>query len=202
MEQKRKTLFLVEVAVFTALAFLLDMAANFLSLKIWAQGGSLSIAMVPIFLMAYRWGLKGGLLSGFLLGLLQIVLGQAYIIHPVQGALDYLVAFTVVGAAGIFAAAIRKAKAENNRTKWLTYMSTGVLLGSVLRFMAHFIGGIVFFATSAPKGMPAALFSFLYNGSYMLPNAIFSAILVGLVFGASPRLVAAPGKSVHNMNMK
>ncbi|RDU35344.1 energy-coupled thiamine transporter ThiT [Neobacillus piezotolerans] len=199
MEQKRKTLFLVEVAVFTALAFLLDMAANFLSLKIWPQGGSLSIAMVPIFLMAYRWGLKGGLLSGFLLGLLQIVLGQAYIIHPVQGALDYLVAFTVVGTAGIFAAAVRKAKIENKRVKWLTYMSVGVLLGSTLRFMAHFIGGIVFFADSAPAGTPVALFSFLYNGSYMLPNAIFCAIIVGLVFGASPRLVTAPGKSINNI---
>ncbi|WP_059173284.1 energy-coupled thiamine transporter ThiT [Bacillus sp. FJAT-27445] len=200
MEQKQKTLFLVEVAVFSALAFLLDLAASFFSFKIWPQGGSVSIAMVPIFLMAYRWGLKGGLLTGFLLGLLQIVLGQAYIIHPVQGALDYLVAFTVVGTAGIFANAVRNSKADGKKTKWLSYMSLGVVLGSALRFLAHFIGGIVFFGDSAPEGTPAALFSFLYNGTYMLPNAILSAILVALVFGASPRLVAGPGKSL-NSNM-
>ncbi|ALC91980.1 thiamine biosynthesis protein ThiT [Bacillus sp. FJAT-18017] len=197
MEQNRKTLFLVEVAVFTAIALLLDYAANILSLKIWPQGGSISIAMVPIFLMAYRWGLKGGLLTGFLLGFLQIVLGQAWIIHPVQGALDYVVAYTVVGLAGVFSSSIKKAQADSKKTLWIFYMVLGVLLGSVLRFIAHYIGGIVFFASSAPEGTPVALFSFLYNGTYMLPNAIISAIAVVLVFGASPRLIAGQR---HSMN--
>ncbi|RHW34169.1 energy-coupled thiamine transporter ThiT [Neobacillus notoginsengisoli] len=192
MEQKRKTLFLVEVAIFSALAFLLDLAASFFSFKIWPQGGSLSIAMVPIFLMAYRWGLKGGLLTGFLLGLLQIALGQAYIIHPVQGALDYFVAFTVVGFAGVFVDSIRKANGEGERTRWMSLIVAGIFLGSALRFIAHFIGGVVFFADSAPAGTPAALFSFLYNGSYMLPNAILCSIIVILVFNASPRLISSP----------
>ena len=66
MKQERSnTLFLVEVAVFSALAFLFDFIAGLLSLKIWPQGGSISIAMVPVFLMAFRWGIKGGILSGF-----------------------------------------------------------------------------------------------------------------------------------------
>ncbi|OCA84382.1 energy-coupled thiamine transporter ThiT [Bacillus sp. FJAT-27225] len=200
MEQSKKTLFLVEVAVFTAIALLLDYAANLLSLKIWPQGGSISIAMVPIFLMAFRWGLRGGLLTGFLLGLLQIVLGQAYVMHPVQGALDYIVAFTAAGAAGVFSASVKKAQAEGRKTRWMTFTTLGILLGSALRFIAHFIGGIVFFADSAPAGTPTVLFSFLYNGTYMLPNAIFCAIAVVLVFGASPRLIAVEGRSVHHSN--
>jgi len=198
--EKRKTLFLVEVAIFSALAYLLDLAAGFFSFKIWAQGGSISIAMVPIFLMAYRWGVKGGLLTGFLLGLLQVALGTPYIIHPVQGALDYFVAFTVVGFAGVFAASARKAKEEGSRRRWMSYIISGIFLGSVLRFMAHFIGGVVFFADSAPEGTPAALFSFLYNGSYMLPNAILCSIIVILVFNASPRMISSQGggKTLNN----
>jgi hypothetical protein len=46
--------------MFAALAYLLD----FVAFKVWAQGGSVSLSMLPVFLIAYRWGLKGGLLTG------------------------------------------------------------------------------------------------------------------------------------------
>ncbi|WP_338368251.1 energy-coupled thiamine transporter ThiT, partial [Enterococcus faecium] len=94
MMEKKRTLFLVEAAAFTALAYLLDLVSAFIFSRIWPQGGSVSIAMVPIFLMAFRWGLKGGLTTGFLLGLLQLVIGMPQLYHPVQGIIDYLVAFT------------------------------------------------------------------------------------------------------------
>jgi len=101
-KMNHKTLFLVEVAVFSSLALLLDLVSGFIFSRIWPQGGSVSIAMVPIFLMAYRWGIKGGLSTGFLLGLLQVVSGTAWIAHPIQGFIDYFLAFTVVGISGVF----------------------------------------------------------------------------------------------------
>src|SRR3954463_11770720 len=107
--------------------------AGMVSLKIWPQGGSISIAMVPIFLIAYRWGIKGGLLTGFLLGLLQFIMGFSQVYTIVQGIIDYFIAFTVVGASGIFASAIKKALNEQNKGKWMTYVITGAFLGSALR---------------------------------------------------------------------
>lgn len=64
---KNKTLFLVEVAIFTALALLLDILP--IGFKLWPQGGSVSFAMIPIFIVAFRWGLKGGLYQGFFGGI-------------------------------------------------------------------------------------------------------------------------------------
>ncbi len=186
-QKKSHTLFIVEVAIFTALAYLLDFLANILSLKIWPQGGSISIAMVPIFIMAYRWGIKGGILSGFLLGLLQFILGYSQIYTLLQGFIDYFVAFTAVGLAGVFSAQLKQALNENQKGKWMTYAVLGAFLGSVVRYLCHVVSGIVFFGEYAPKGQPVAIYSILYNGTYMLPSFILSAIIVVLVISAAPK---------------
>ncbi|MFT9600330.1 energy-coupled thiamine transporter ThiT [Mesobacillus sp.] len=185
MKQKQ-TLFLVEIAVFSALAYLLDLFSGFLFSRIWPQGGSVSIAMVPVFLMAFRWGVKGGIITGFLFGLLQAILGMSQIYHPIQGILDYLVAFALVGTAGLFAAQVKESMQKGNRIKWIAFVIAGTFIGSALRFIAHFISGWVFFGSYAPPGQPVALYSFLYNGTYMLPSMILSAIIVILVISYAP----------------
>ncbi|PFO04259.1 energy-coupled thiamine transporter ThiT [Bacillus sp. AFS076308] len=186
-QTRNNTLFIAEVAVFTALAYLLDFVAGIVSLRIWPQGGSISIAMVPIFLIAYRWGIKGGLLTGFLLGFLQFILGFSQVYTIVQGIIDYFIAFTVVGSAGIFASAIKKAINEQNNGKWMAYVISGAFLGSALRYICHVISGIAFFGEYAPKGQPVAIYSLLYNGTYMLPNFIISAIISIVLISALPK---------------
>ncbi|WP_307852003.1 energy-coupled thiamine transporter ThiT [Neobacillus rhizophilus] len=181
------TRFIAEVAVFSALAYLLDLAASILSLKIWPQGGSISIAMVPVFIMAYRWGIKGGLLTGFLLGLLQFILGFAQIYTIIQGIIDYFIAFTVLGFAGIFARQVKNSLEEGNKGSWMVYSILGTFLGSLLRYICHVYSGIAFFGEYAPKGQPVAVYSLIYNGTYMLPNFIISAIIVVLVLAAIPK---------------
>ena len=57
--------FIAEIGIFTALGLVLDYAAGWYSNFIFPSGGSISIAMVPIFIIAFRWGLKGGLTVGF-----------------------------------------------------------------------------------------------------------------------------------------
>lgn len=182
--KSNRLLFLIEVSIFTALALLLDILP--LSFKLWAQGGSVSFAMIPVFIVAFRWGVKGGLLSGFLWGVLQIATGNAYILTPLQGFIDYALAFTVLGFAGIFAKQIQEAVRDGKTKLYLTYITAGVLLGSVLRFIAHFIAGMVFFG-SAVEGQPAWLYSMLYNASYMFPSFVLSAALVFFLFHKQPR---------------
>src|SRR5699024_12048874 len=97
---KKRILFLVEVAIFTALALLLDILP--LSFKIWAQGGSISFAMIPVFLVAFRWGIKGGFLSGFLWGVLQLATGTAFILTPFQDLFVFFFAFPLFGSVGLF----------------------------------------------------------------------------------------------------
>lgn len=183
--KQNKTLFLVEIAIFTALGYVLHLASDFIFSRIWPQGGSISIEMVPIFLMAFRWGLKGGLLTGLLLGVLQGILG-GYIIHPVQGLMDYPVAYAVVGLAGIFASKVKDAVTGHHRGKWMLYVALGILIGSFLRFVSHVISGIVFFS-QGEAAVPALKISLIYNGTYMLPSFILSAIVVILVISAAPK---------------
>jgi thiamine transporter len=195
-QRKSNTLFIAEVAVFSALAYLLDFAAGLLSLKIWPQGGSVSIAMVPIFLMAFRWGIKGGLLTGFLLGLMQFILGFSQIFTLLQGFIDYFVAFSVVGLAGIFAKLVKDSIQNQEKSKWITYVLMGAFIGSAFRYLCHVLSGIVFFGEYAPEGQPVAIYSILYNGTYMLPSFIASAIIMVILISALPKRIFLQKKNM------
>ncbi|WP_071459039.1 energy-coupled thiamine transporter ThiT [Bacillus massilinigeriensis] len=186
MDRKR-TLFLIEVAVCAALAYLLDLVSGFIFSRLWPQGGNVSIAMVPVILMAIRWGLKGGLLTGFLFGLLQIAIGMPQVYHPVQGFIDYFLAFTVVGSAGIFSKQIKESFQQGNKKRQISLITAATFIGGGLRFLAHFFTGWIFFGSYAPKGTPAVLYSIVYNATYMVPSIILSIIFVYLVIQSSPR---------------
>src|SRR5699024_11504712 len=98
--------------------------------------------------------------------------GDAYIINFWQGLIEYGLAFTVIGLAGIFAPQIQTAIKEKKGKKALSYISTGVLVGGMMRFIIHFIAGVIFFADAAPEGQPAWLYSLIYNSSYIFPSMI------------------------------
>ncbi|CAG9620893.1 energy-coupled thiamine transporter ThiT [Sutcliffiella rhizosphaerae] len=186
--KKTNTLFLAEVAIFGAMAYLLDLLAGALSLKIWASGGSISISMVPVFIMAFRWGLKGGLLTGFILGFFQILMGQIIGADIRQILLDYIVAFTGLGLAGIFAKQVTNAVLSDKLNKIILFVTVASFIGCFVRFLAHYAAGIIFFGHFAPEGQPVWLYSLLYNGSYMLPSFIIATIVTILLIRTVPRI--------------
>ncbi len=190
--QSKRTLFFIEVAIFTALALILDIIP-FLSFKIWAQGGSISFAMIPVFIVAFRWGLKGGLLSGLLFGILQVATGTAWIGHPIQGILDYPIAFMVLGFAGLLAPAVQAALKNNNTKRFVGMVTVGVLIGITLRFIAHYVAGVVFFE-SLIEGMNIWVYSLVYNSSYLIPSFVINVAAVSFLFNKRPHLVAATTK--------
>lgn len=177
---KQKTLMLVEIAIFAALGLVLDQIS--ISMP---QGGSASFVMLPIFIMAIRWGLKGGLATGFLIGTLQLVLAPK-IYHWAQGLLDYGVAFTVVGFAAIVAVPLLKA--PSNKKKMIIWISVGAFIGGFLRFLAHTAAGAIFFAEYAGDQNPW-IYSLGYNATYMTPAIIMTIIAASIVFVSAPRLI-------------
>lgn len=174
---------LVEIAIFAAIGLVLDQV----SFKVWAQGGSVSLVMVPIMLIAFRWGLIPGMVTGLLIGIMQTMFG-AYIIHWLQGTLDYGVAFTVVGLAAIVRGPVLEAAKDLNKKKMALYIILGTVLAGFLRYAAHTIGGAVFFAEYAGD-QNAWVYSIIYNGTYMLPATILTAIVGVLLFTAAPQLM-------------
>lgn len=179
----KRLLMLVEIAIFAGIGVVLDK----LSFSLWAQGGSISFVMVPILLIAIRWGLSAGVITGLLIGLIQILLG-GYILHWAQGLLDYIVAFSVVGFAGIFRKQIVDAATNLNKKRMGLYIVLGTVVGGLLRYAAHTIAGAIFFAEYAGD-QNVWVYTIIYNGSYMIPAIILTAIVGVLIFTAAPRLL-------------
>ena len=171
---------LTEGALLVALAFVL----SFVKLYELPNGGSLTPAMFPILLFAHRWGLGRGLMAGFVFGLLQLIFDGAYAWGWQSMILDYLLAFTPLGLAGLF-----RGKA------WGIF--PGTILGCVGRFAVHYISGVTIYRIIEPTTLPgigtfdnAALYSLVYNGSYMLPNMLLAMILAGVLYVPMKRYFA------------
>ena len=49
--RKQLIRFIAEVSIFTALGLVLDFVAGLISATIWKNGGSITLAMVPIIIM-------------------------------------------------------------------------------------------------------------------------------------------------------
>ena len=173
-----KTKILVEGAVMVALATVL----SFIRVFKLPWGGSITLlSMLPIVLFSIRRGVKSGLTVSFVFALIQFAQGvmdglfgwgltPGMLIACIF--LDYLGAFTVLGIAGSF------------RRKGLPGWIGGISLAIALRFVLHFLSGVVIWHSFGElwNGFSTDntfLYSFLYNGCYMLPELIFT--LVGAV---------------------
>lgn len=150
---------MVEVSLLVAAAVIL----SFVRLFQMPQGGSVSLEMLPIFILSFRHGGKVGMAGGALLGVVKLLISP-YVIHPVQLLLDYPVPFMLLGAAGF-------GFLQRNRV-------LGVSVGAFLRYLTHVVAGAVFFAEYAPEGTPVWVYSAGYNASYMVPETILVAVVV------------------------
>ncbi|MYL35321.1 energy-coupled thiamine transporter ThiT [Pontibacillus yanchengensis] len=184
--QHTRVLFMIEMSIFAAIGLILSLP--FLSIPLWLQGGSISFVMVPILIMAFRWGVKGGVVTGVLVGLLNSVI-QPFIVHPLQYITDYPLAFALVGVAGLFASSIHRALHDRHTKQFMTILILATFLGSVLRFCSHFLGGIVFFDYLAPEDTSVWVYSLTYNLGYMFPSFLACAALLSFIIWKQPRLI-------------
>ncbi len=136
-----------KVLVYGGLCIAMSFTLSYIRLYHWPQGGSITPgSMLPMFIFAYMFGPRAGLIAGLAYGLLQMI-QDLYVVHWAQVLLDYPIAFAAMGLAGLS----RK------------YLPVCVIIGGFGRFMAHFISGFVFFGSYAPEGMNPIWYSFLVN---------------------------------------
>ena len=160
-EYRLDTKVIAEVSIIVALSLVL----NFIKIFQMPQGGSITLgSMVPVLLLSFRRGPKIGVFAGVVFGLIQMML-DGWFYNPLGMLLDYPLAFGALGLAGIF-----------KKTPLI-----GVTTSLVVRFLSHFLSGVVFFGMYAPPGMSPVLYSAIYNGSYMLPELLISGILIYLL---------------------
>ena len=173
--KQTKTRTLCECAIMLALAVIL----SFIQFGKLPWGGSITLASIlPICLIAIKHGWKWGVGTAFCYSWFQILQGGVFGwgLTPTMLVatlfLDYILAFTVLGFAGIFS---KKGTVGN---------ICGVLTVCVARFFIHFLAGIILWANleefvafgSSFINRPV-LYSLLYNGSYMLPEIVITVVV-------------------------
>ena len=203
-----KTKRLTESAMLIALAVVLEIVGRTV-IPPMPFGGQLTlVSMLPIVLISYRHGVKWGLTAGFGYALVQMALGADTVTAAFQpgyfgdGTLignaiimclfDYILAYTLLGLGGLFRSSIR-----NNGIA----LMCGSLVALSCRYLAHIVSGYVLFSGWAEwfftqEGFPAwgaglvaslspemlgLTYSVVYNGMYMVPEMILTAVAAILV---------------------
>ena len=132
-----------EIAMMCALAIAIDQLLN---VKIGANGGSISFACLPLFIVSYRHGwFKGFIASGIVFGFITCVFdGWGLVTYP----LDYLIAFGSIGIAGLFGRTIYKfVKGEGVKSKIMSLLLilATVLIHIIIRLCSSTLSGIVIY---------------------------------------------------------
>lgn len=176
---------LCECAIFIALAIVLDYLSKlvFAFLEpLWPAGGGISLCMIPMVFIAYRHGNVYGLVSGLAYSGLQIISGWY---TPPAGTwwaillcilLDYVIAYTVLGCSNYFFELFGKVF----KNKLFCY-GAGAFTVCMIRFVCSFLSGAILWGSygMAWDGFSSIwIYSFVYNISYMLPNAIITGGLI------------------------
>ncbi|MDE5754195.1 MAG: energy-coupled thiamine transporter ThiT [Oscillospiraceae bacterium] len=195
-----KTLRMVETGILLAIATVLSVIQPY---QLPFGGGITIASMLPIVLISYRHGVKWGLFSGFIYGLLQMATGfgtvkgffvpEDYAIWAGIGIVlfDYVIAYTVLGFGGIFRSKLKSTPA----------LCLGTIIALLFRYIVHIISGAVFFGAWAEwfftqdgfyaigaeivenfsGASLAVIYSVFYNGLYMIPEIIVTVIVAYVV---------------------
>ena len=179
MLKHKRLIALCECAILLALSVVLSYIRFF---KLPFDGSITLFSMLPVCLVAIKYGWRWGLGTAFCFSWFQILQGGVFAwgLTPVMliGSLllDYILAYTVLGFAGIF------------RKKGYLGMLGGITLVCALRFLLHFLAGIILWANYEQfvafgqewVGRPV-LYSICYNGVYMLPETILTVAVAAIL---------------------
>lgn len=140
-----------------------------------AFGGKVTaFSMLPIIVIAYRYKTAWGLFAGFAYSLLQMLLGLKNLSYATSGAavaaiilLDYVVAFTFLGFAGIFRGKIKDSGVA---------LALGSVMVCALRYICHVISGCTVWAGVSIPSADGLIYSLAYNAAYMIPETLTTAV--------------------------
>ena len=205
---QNKTKRLTESAMLLAVAIVLELVSKMFIPEMPFGGQVTLVSMLPVVLISYRHGVRWGLVAGLGYALMEMVIGAKTVAAAFQPGyfgdgtmlvnalimcvLDYLVAFTVLGLGGIFRDRIKSPGAA---------LSLGSIVALGLRYVSHIASGYILFSGWAEwfftqEGFPAwgaslvealnpgmlgFVYSLVYNGMYMVPEIILTAIVAVLL---------------------
>ncbi len=155
---------------------------------LWAFGGGVTFcAMLPLVAASYIFGYKWGVFTAFTFSILQLILGidnvqyaSSFGVAVSIAVFDYIAAYTVIGFSGIL-----KNKIRNQNIAIIL----GIAFTFFVRFLCHFIIGWVIWDALWPNEfrLVSSVYSFLYNGSYMLPETVLTSAAAVIIYNISKK---------------
>ena len=173
---------LTEGAILIALAEIL----SFLPFYKLPWGGSIDLAMLPIIRYCVRWGFGPGMVAATAHAILQTLFEGGIAIGWQSIIGDFLVAYMVLGLAGLF------------RGKFIP----ATLVACVARFLVHYVVGATIWAAYMPEtffGMTMTtpwFYSALYNGAYMGPDRVL-VLIAGILLMKTPAKKLLLGQDIQ-----
>ncbi|MGM9615415.1 MAG: energy-coupled thiamine transporter ThiT [Oscillospiraceae bacterium] len=169
---------LVESALLIAVATVLSLV----KIDLPFGGGVTIVSMLPLVIASHRYGWKWGVVTAFVYSVLQLILGLDNVGYATSFVmalgvifLDYIIAYTVIGLSGLFG-------------KDRKGVAIGILVTFCLRFVCHLITGAWIWGEWMPEEFMSLtmtgpwLYSFLYNGWYMLAEIVLTEIVAMLIY--------------------
>lgn len=207
---KKKNLYwLVESALMIAVAIVLELVSKAIVPEMPFGGQITIVSMLPVILVAWKYGLARGIFTGLAYSAVEMLLGARIIggaFNPLNedyylGGLwqailmvvfDYIIAYAVLGLAGLYKKAIK------SKTLSLTLGAATVV---TLRYISHIISGYILYGSWAEwfftqdgfyswgadivnnysGAMLSLIYSVVYNGIYMIPEIIFTTIAAAII---------------------
>ena len=162
-------------AVMIALASVLSLV----SVYRLANGGSVTLAsMVPIIVVGYLYDTKWSVLTALVYSIIQMIMGfyppptNDVVSYFLVVMLDYVIAVGVLGLGGLFFKMLGKGS--------IAVALSGAIV-VFLRFVCHFLSGVIIWDVWAPEGQSVYTYSLLYNGSYMGLELIITVVVLSLL---------------------
>ncbi len=182
MQKQTKSIFLTKKLTESAVMLALSAVLSYVKLIDLPYGGSITLcSMLPILLIAYRYGVGFGLISGFAYSLIQLLMGLKNLSYATSAIaaiaiilLDYVFAFTVIGFGGIF----------RKRMKQTSAIISGTLFVCLMRYAFHVVSGCTVWAGLSIPDAQALVYSLAYNATYMLPELIIAVVGAAWISGS------------------
>ena len=178
VDMRNKTREIVFVALFVALAIVLDYIKEMIPFLNMPSGGSINIALIPVVTAAFVLGWKKGILVGLVWWLLTFVLGlNRWFISVPQYLLDYIIPSAIVGLCSIF-----------YKHKLAIEAVIGIVFAMLIRTVSILVSGAIYWPGEAASGSTAAwMGSLAYNIPYCLLTMVMLAAVVPIVLRAIRR---------------
>ena len=178
-----------EIGIFAAIGYVLDELQGVFQKGLFINGGSIGFAMIAVIIIGYRRGWLPAILTGLIMGCFDIAT-SAYILHPAQLMLDYILPYAVVGIGCVFKYFFDRTEKKSGKLLWLL---VGTTVGGLLKFLSHYLAGVIFWANPENfawglNSVSPYLYCFIYNIAFIGPSIILTSALLTTMLYTAPKI--------------